>query len=194
MHDEMGRPVYRWVGPRLNCSRRRRAQHTRERWFSIEKGQRWYHCVWRPYEGLRVFGRSAKGVAQAEVYYLTPALKEAPLKRRIPSAEKGYVMPALLSESTILNLLPTVCEFLTATQYEDGSPRAPGYWWFTNRGSLFEVILFDPDSGARLPVVAATIDDALMAAELALGTENAPWVPDRYLNEQLAKKSKKKGA
>ena len=56
----------------------------------------------------------------------------------------------------------------------------------------YELTLYDLDSGTRLPVRAATLDEVLAAAEKLLGVENAPWEIDRYLTEQLAGKNKKK--
>jgi len=114
------------------------------------------------------------------------------MKRRTPVQGKSVVMPALSAETKILTKLPQLVEFMTATAYEDGTPRTPGYIWFSNRGHLFEVTMFDPDSGGRMNVVAKTIDDVFAAADLILRAQEAPWLPDRYLTEQLEKKSKKK--
>lgn len=114
------------------------------------------------------------------------------MKRRVP-AEGGITsLPSLPSTSVILSKFKLLREFITATAYEDGGYRVPGYFWFMNRSTSFECILFDPDSGARLPCRGATIDEVLALVETLLGTENAPWEMDKYLSEQLSKRKKRK--
>jgi hypothetical protein len=116
------------------------------------------------------------------------------MKRIAPAVGTEVIRPALPGTSLLLAKLPTLREFMTATAYDDGTARTPGYLWFSNRGTMFEVILFNPDSGSRLPVVAPTMDEVLAAVETVLKLPEAPWQPDRYLSEQLTKKTKKKAS
>lgn len=117
------------------------------------------------------------------------------MKRRVPLTEGNYIPPALPATSDVLRKLPQLREFITATTYEDGSVRVPGDFALRNRGTGFEVTLYDPDAGLRLPCRGSTIDDAFMLAEKLLGVEDAPWEVDDYLTQRLAKrKARKKGA
>lgn len=102
------------------------------------------------------------------------------------------IIPALPATSVLLSKLPAIREFITATQYEDGSPRVPGYFTLRNRGASFELTMYDYDSGCRLPVSAHELDKALQLMEQLLGVEEAPWEPDRYLMNLLAERNKKK--
>jgi len=112
--------------------------------------------------------------------------------KRLAPAEGPTIRPALPGESKTLGKLSQLVAFIRDTVYEDGSPRNPGYFWFTNRWSAFEIILFDPDSCSRLVVAASTIDDTLALAEAALRAPEAPWVLDQYMLDRAAKKGKKK--
>lgn len=114
------------------------------------------------------------------------------MKRRTPVGPGGFVLPAAPSVSTLLAKLPAVREFCSATEYDDHSAREPGYMTLRTVGTQWQVTLYDPDSGTRLPVRAPDLDKALLLAEQLLGVEDAPWEPDRYLTEMLAKKNKKK--
>lgn len=166
----------------------------REKWYVYRSPRRDIHIRWRPWTGYTVIGSGPVGSAYPEVIYLDPQGKVRLMKRRSVVSSAGAIVPALSSESKVLAKLPALREFLSATAYEDGSARTPGYFWFSNRRMLYEVILFDPDSGSRLPVTALTMDDVFAAAEALLNAPEAAWQPDKYLSEQLAKKTKRKGA
>jgi hypothetical protein len=82
-------------------------------------------------------------------------------------------------------------EHCCCLQYEDGSPRQPG--WFTVRtsGAAWQVVVKDPDSCSSFTVVARTLDEALDSAALLLGCEEAPWEPDAFLAKTHGAKGKK---
>lgn len=114
-----------------------------------------------------------------------------PIKKR-QTAEVVLSKPQAPQATSYLTLSPLLIEFISSTVYEDGSPREPGYATIRVRGTEWEVTLYDPDAGARLPVRGGTVDDALIAVEVAIGSEEVQWEQDRYLMEQLAKRPKKK--
>lgn len=117
------------------------------------------------------------------------------MKRRAAPQGGLPVVPALPATSVMLGKLPLIREFLSATAYDDGTMRTPGYYTFRNRGHSYELTLSDPDSGMRLVARGPDIDKTFSLAETLLGTEDAQWEIDRYLTEQLEKKRpKKKGA
>jgi len=112
--------------------------------------------------------------------------------KRLVQADGPTIRPALSGDSKVMGKLTQLVAFIRDTVYDDGTPRQPGYFWFTNRWSAYEIILFDPDSCSRLVCCAATIDDALALAEAALRAPEAPWVLDQYMLDRAAKKPKKK--
>lgn len=117
------------------------------------------------------------------------------MKRRAKPADGLPTVPALGMGSVILAKCPLLREFLSATTYEDSTLRTPGYVTWRNRGYAYEITLYDPDSGMRLPVRHPEIDKLFGLVETMLGAEDAQWEVDQYLSEQLAKKQKrKKGA
>lgn len=116
------------------------------------------------------------------------------MKRRQPAVAGGTVLPALPSVSTLLAKLVNLRAFCSETSYDDGSPRQPGYFTFRNRVTVYEVTVYDPDSGTRLVVRGPDWDKTFLSVEQLLGAADAPWEMDKYLSEQLAKRSRKKGA
>lgn len=101
-------------------------------------------------------------------------------------------MPPLPSTSTLLPKCPALREFISATVYDDGTPRTPGYVTFRNRVTTYEVTVYDPDSASRLCARGPDLDHTLNLLEKLLGAEEAPWEPDRYLQEQQQSKLKRK--
>lgn len=114
------------------------------------------------------------------------------IKRRTPVGSAELPGIPLPMTSAILMKLTLIREFLTEVNYEDGSKRQPGYMTLRNRGTQFELTLYDPDAGMRLPCRGLLIDDAFALAEKLLGTESAPWEKDDYLTSRLTTKKKRK--
>lgn len=113
------------------------------------------------------------------------------IKKRDVSSPALGARPPLAFDSKILAKLPTLCEWLAATTYEDGSPRTPGYLWLSNRVVAYEVTLFDPDSCCKMPCLGRTLDEALALAETHLRAEDAPWQQDGYMVARRDGKKKK---
>ena len=116
------------------------------------------------------------------------------MKRRQAARPGDTVLPALPSTSTHLPKLPALREFLSATKYDDDTPRTPGYVTVRNRVTTYEVTVYDPDSASRLSCRGPTLDAALALVEQLLGVEEAPWEPDNYLASQQTKSKPKKRA
>lgn len=113
------------------------------------------------------------------------------LKRRDVSSGAGYICPALTADSKLLGKLPALMEFLTATAYEDGTARVPGYLWVSNRTVAFEVTLFDPDGCAKMPALGKNLDDAFALLETHLRSDNPPWQQDGFLVKKAAEKKRR---
>lgn len=165
---------------------------TREKRYWFNWGRLRFHLAWQPYVGLFFTSASDPGTGREVSAYLCPLKTERIVKRVVLASVMEAIKPALPWESKTLSKFPTFSHFMTDTTYDDGTPRTPGRWWWNNLSTTFEVILFNPDAGARLPVVAPTIDEMFAALEMITKAENAPWQPDKFLQEQLAKKSRKK--
>lgn len=172
-----------------------RITHKRRCWrpysLHVESALRWYRLRWTPHVGWECSASGTKGRPVTEPTTLYPTTKDLKVKRRNAPAAGGIIQPALPAASVMLGKLPCLREFLTATAYEDGSPRVPGYITIRNRQVTFEATIYDVDSGTRLSARAAKLDDVLALLEQLLGVEEAPWEIDSYLTEQLARRSKK---
>lgn len=121
-----------------------------------------------------------------------PHRKTRLMRKVKPISTAGKPKPPLPKECAFLKDFPALLDFVTDTQYDDGTPRKPGKFWFDNRGTAFEITLFEPDACARATVVANTIPDVFLAAELHLMSDDSPWQEDDWLKKRLEKYAKKK--
>lgn len=194
MSHKDGVRVVRWKGGWHGKKIKQWTPRTGERWLRVVSGDRWYLIQWLPREGWWITSAGIEGPAGSGQYYSAPRYQGDAMKRRNLNEGGKATTPALPSLSTILGKLPALREFVTATSYDDGSARVPGYFTFRNRGIVFEVTVYDPDSGTRLAARAPKIDEALCLIEQLLGVEEAPWEIDQYLTDQLLRRAKKKRA
>lgn len=175
---------------------RKRVRHRVPKWratfFKIVTPRDWELLSWLPRAGWWLLSAGLKGQPDGRPYYECPRPEEDAMKRRLKTEGAQFIMPAAPSASVLLGKLPAIREFISATEYDDKTPREPGYLTIRTVGTQWQVTLYDPDSGSRLPVRAAELDKALLLAEQMIGVEEAPWEPDRYLTELLAKRSRKK--
>lgn len=91
-------------------------------------------------------------------------------------------------ETSLLHAHHAVVAHCAVLRYEDGDPRAPGWFTVTTAGSLWRVTVKDPDSSASFVVTAPTIDEALTMVSLLLETDEAPWEHDPWLQKATKKK------
>lgn len=155
-------------------------------------GNLWLLVDWTPREGLWVSSVRRDGPRGELLLVNDRPMRMKAVKRRQPIATDGVIINPLLIETVIWRKVPQLVEFVAATAYEDGSARRPGYITIRNRMIMWEVTLYDPDSGMRLACAGRTLDDALQLADRSLLAAEAPWEIDRYLTEQLSPKKKKK--
>lgn len=147
--------------------------------------------LFKPHKGLCPLSASPVGSHGAAGRVQFVNLESVKMKKLSIGVESGAPLPPLSSESVLLKKLPRLCEFLTNTAYEDGSPRSPGRLWLDNDGIAFTITLFEPSAFARVRIRGNTLDDALTLANTHLGMENAPWEADQYARDKAAQKKKK---
>lgn len=194
MQDAQGtrvvRPLNVWTRRRVCRWSPRRG----ERWLRLLLPRAWWLLQWLPREGWWITSAGEAGTPFDAPTYSSPRYQGDAMKRRQAAEPGKATVPPLPATSTHWPKLPTIREFITATSYDDGSARQPGYLTVRNRTTTMEVTLYDPDSGSRLVCRGPSLDEALVLAEKLLGAEEAPWEVDNYLQQQLAKSKKKKSA
>lgn len=188
MRDVTGTRCIRWRRSRPGPYRVGQWLPRRESYFRVLGIRRWFLFHWKPFQGLWIIATDELGVINGPHPNRYPRPEKAMLKRRAPLAGPKEVKIALPCESVILCDLPLLREHCSATTYADGGVRQPGYFWVMNRETCYEVLVFDPDAGARLPCRGASYDAAFLTAEKLLGCEDAPWEQDKYLSGRLAEK------
>lgn len=97
---------------------------------------------------------------------------------------------AALETDVFRELIPLV-EHCAVRQYDDGSPREPGWFTVKTLGAAWVVQIKDPDSALTFSMVAQSLDKALEDACVLLACDEAPWEPDNFLAAARAKKNKK---
>jgi len=178
---------------RAICRRSQRLPRYGSRVLLLSVPGKWLLVHWTARSGYWCLAVGKRTPRLQESTYSCQRPGAVTVKRRIVGTAAHSVVPALPATSLILAKLPAIREFLTATSYDDGTSREPGYLTLRNRRNVFEVTLYDPDAGLRLPVQAKTLDDVLALTEQLVGVEEAPWEVDDYLTSRLARlKTRKK--
>lgn len=163
-----------------------------ERFWYVAFARQWLCCYWQKHQGIRLLGLVSAVPPDHETIEQWGQVREfMAIKKRVSVGELPAI-PALAVDNVVLRKMPLLVEFLTATAYEDGSARTPGYFTVRNRTIEFEVTLYDPDSASRIAIRARELDKVFFGVEAILGAQEAPWEPDQYLLRIQPKKKKGK--
>jgi len=183
----------------LTCGRRAAIRHGSQR--LPQRGDRHYYLAlsrvwllmrWRAHRGYILCALcSAHGPEHEVVERWSYGDEKMPLKKRLATGELPPI-PALSVETLLFRKCPMLVEFCSATAYEDGSARQPGYFTLRNRTIEYELTVYDPDAGMRITCSAASLDNVFAGMEALLKAPDAPWMVDRYLWERKPKEKKKK--
>lgn len=113
-------------------------------------------------------------------------------KRAVPDAPQGdlasFTMVSM--DTKILTSLQNVMAHLCVVRFEDGTPRKPGRMFIETQGTMWKIVLKEPEGGLELAVCANTIDDALATADLLLGSDQCPWQLDPWQHGKINGKKK----
>jgi len=153
-------------------------KYTKRYWYVF--GDLYIRFRFQPIRGLYPEGTFHRKSGAMIPVVMFPDLWSKSMKKFSMGIDKSAPLPALPAASAVLKKFPLLCQFMTATAYDDGSPRAPGRVWFENDGIAMVVVLMEPTAFARVRLRAGTIDDMYTVAEMHLGTENAPWEVDQW--------------
>lgn len=180
-----------WDGPPRGRKRVCQWLPRREKWFYFQRGRHILLLHWAPWRGIWLVAERV-GDTRAEPHTISPRSDwKMGVKKRDPMAQNGAPSTPAKAASVILAKLPALREWLTATTYEDGTARTPGKLSLEVYGTVWSVLLRDPDAAARLSIKGEDLDKTLLLVEQLLGVEEAPWERDDWLASQLAKKKKK---
>lgn len=152
---------------------------------------RWFRLTWWSYHGYCVTGHYAKG-ATPLLGHVPVTVMEWPdmgIKKRENKAKDLKHLAAV--ETTIFTDRLSLVEHCALLQYEDGSPRQPGWFTVKTQGAAWVVQVKDPDTLSSFSAVAPTLDQALDTASLLLACDDAPWEADRWLADAASRAKKK---
>lgn len=142
-----------------------------------------------------------KGIAATAGYVVVPGCDTLPpatwcmefpsmaiKKRESRAKDIKHLAPV---ESNIFSGLLSLVEHMCLMQYEDGSPRVPGWLTVKSQGAAWAVQVKDPDSCSSFTAVGATLDNAIETAALLLSCDDAPWEADKWLADAAMRAKKK---
>lgn len=164
---------------------------TDRRWFVYHEGYFW-RLTWRPNCGMH---RDRVSMPDGRTIKLSdPVTSKRVAMRRVQlgSPDPGGVKHLAAVESTAFSSFMRLVFHCAALQYEDGTPRRPGWFTIKTMGASWVIEVKDPDGCARLVVVERTLDDALVLAQVLLESDQPPWERDQWLEQQAAKERRKK--
>ena len=113
------------------------------------------------------------------------------MKKKSATGGEGQGRHLAALESNILAGHLPIIEHLAVTQYDDGSPRVPGFITIRTQGATWTIDVKDPDSGLSFRVIDPVLDKAIETVSLLLACDQAPWAPDAFLARQNGSKKKK---
>lgn len=104
-------------------------------------------------------------------------------KREAKKPTEGHTGPihSAAMESQLLDKLVALRAHCCVNRYDDGEPRRTGWVTIKTLGTSWVITLKEPDTALSLSVTGATLDDALVAADVLLQSTDAPWEPDVFL-------------
>lgn len=114
-----------------------------------------------------------------------------PSMKKVKRADQAAVKHLAALESELFRDHMGIVEHLALLQYDDGSPRPGGRLIIDVRGAAWTVVCKDVDSGMQLVCIGSTLDAALDALQIHLGSEDAPWEPDPWAKNVGPRKGKK---
>ena len=144
-----------------------------------------------PFKGTFCRAAAARECLPGEPVPRVLRQREYPDMRKVARADQSVCRHLAALETNLFREHMAVVEHLCLLQYDDGTPRVPGLLMVSVKGCAWYLTLKDPDSMMQLPVVGVTVDDALDALAVHLGSENAPWEPDAWAMTRKAGRGKK---
>lgn len=159
--------------------------------FYVQCGISRFLLTSKPFHGMcvtavwkRFIDTRCPPAADLEVEFPSMAIK----KRENRAKDIKHLAPV---ESTIFEGLLSLVEHMCLMQYEDGSPRLPGWVTVKSQGAAWAVQVKDPDSCTSFTAVGPTLDSAFETAALLLSCDDAPWEADRWLADAATRAKKK---
>lgn len=147
--------------------------------------------TWKPFAGMAVTARWDKyrdvrdtPPASCEMEFPAMAIR----RRETKAKDIKHLAPV---ESRIMDGLLSLVEHMCLLQYEDGTPRLPGWITLKSQGAAWCCQIKDPDSCSSFAAVGSTLDQALETAALLLSCDDAPWEADKWLLEAQRRAAKK---
>jgi hypothetical protein len=144
----------------------------------LSTGARTDAISFTPYQGFHRFARFSRHRDANVAGHGAVQTWERPAMRKVRLADRASVRHLAAMETAMFSHHLAVLEHLALLQYEDGSPRKPGFLMMFTEGAQWKLVLKDNDADAQLPMIGRTADEAWGLLNEFLGCEEAPWEPN----------------
>lgn len=172
--------------------KRRATMGNKEKGWWIEYPPFLLFVRWRPWGGFMPCVLTQVGWDRDTQDFEFPNLWSAKMKRLTSGVGAGEKLPPLSPDSKIFTKFPRYREFMSAREYEDGSPRVPGRIWLDSDNLAYTAVIFERSGFGRMRFRAQSQDDLYVAIEAFLSQETPQWEDDDYAREKAAEKNVKK--
>lgn len=150
----------------------------------------WAGLTYVPHGGWRLTVIRMGGPFGEIAWERPPKWRRRVRRPSVPDPDPGDPRKGLAADNAtvLFESLPDLVRFFTATRYDDGTVRQPGWIQVKIFNGSWQTVLKDRDSGLQLSVLAPTLDDSLALAEAMLRSDKAPWEVDPWANKSGRKK------
>lgn len=158
-------------------------------WTVVQPGRWRWVFGWRPWFGLQLL-RSGPVTPEGPATIQYRRLEAYGMKRPSSGSGGGTGRHQAAMETERWRDHMALVEHMAIVQYDDGTPRQPGYVTVRTQGRAWVVDVKDPDTCLSFRVLSESLDAALEQAALLLTAEAAPWEPDPWLRARNREKKK----
>lgn len=145
--------------------------------FSVLTGNRRYVMRAMPFRGI--------GVVEVRSWAWGPGnyddrlieRRERCSVKKVKVADRATVKHLAALESEMFREHLPIIECLAMLQYNDGSPREPGYLGMWTQGATWFVRVTDKTGEAQMTAEGRTAEEAWDTLSVLLGSEQPPWEP-----------------
>lgn len=159
--------------------------------YNVECRKKWFRLTWQSYFGYYVSGHYAKGAHPLLGHVPITVMERPEMGIRKRESKLRDLKHLAAVESSLFSNHMSLIEHCALLQYEDGSPRLPGWISMASQGAAWTLTIKDPDSVSSFRAVAPTVDAAFDLAAMLLAADDAPWEADKWLAEAAKRNSKK---
>lgn len=145
--------------------------------FEVLTGNGTFVMRYSPFRGVRKAAWYPPGVCAGAGWATAGRLYRETDVKKVKVTAPGATRHLAALENEMFKEHMAVLEVLAMLQYDDGTPRSPGYLGMWTQGATWFVRVQDKDADAQMTAEGRTAEEAWDNLTLLLGSDNPPWEP-----------------